>query len=307
MVSAFWSAIAGKLSERWAAILAPAVAFWSFGALAWVDAGAGCQRLTEINTRLANANATASVAALLAVLLLLVGSAIVVQRLTLPVLRLLEGYWPSSVQWVTDWRFRIMLARKAADETAWQQLQIDLEKGELTPRQRAKLAVLEHHRRHRPVRNAELLSTRIGNILRAAETRPHHRYGLDAVVIWPRLWLVMSELARQEILESRRSLDVCVAGFIWSAAFVVFTPLAPWALASVLISAAALYWWIPSRAEVFADLVESAYDLYRVELYRQLRWPLPANPADEVELGQRLTRYLVRGSDKPYPEFTAPR
>jgi hypothetical protein len=200
-----------------------------------------------------------------------------------------------------------MLARKAADETAWQQLQIDLEKGELTPRQRAKLAVLEHHRRHRPVRNAELLSTRIGNILRAAETRPHHRYGLDAVVIWPRLWLVMSELARQEILESRRSLDVCVAGFIWSAAFVVFTPLAPWALASVLISAAALYWWIPSRAEVFADLVESAYDLYRVELYRQLRWPLPANPADEVELGQRLTRYLVRGSDKPYPEFTAPR
>src|SRR5689334_11635598 len=122
MVSAFWSTIAGKLSERWAAILAPAVVFWAFAMLAWVYSGGGSQRLNDINSRLAGANATASVAALLAVLLVLTSSVIVVQRLTLPVLRLLEGYWPSTVQCLTDWRYRMMVARKAADEAAWQQL-----------------------------------------------------------------------------------------------------------------------------------------------------------------------------------------
>jgi len=89
-------------------------------------------------------------------------------------------------------------------------------------------------------------------------------------------------------------------------AFVAFTPLAPWALATLAIAAAAIAWLVPSRAEVFADLVEGAYDLYRSSLYQQLRWPLPANPADEHRIGQELTRYLVRGSDKPYPEYTPP-
>jgi hypothetical protein len=44
--------------------------------------------------------------------------------------------------------------------------------------------------------------------------------------------------------------------------------------------------------------------LYRIDLYRQLRWPPPINPAEERVLGERLTTYLWRGSDDPSPTFT---
>ncbi len=63
---------------------------------------------------------------------------------------------------------------------------------------------------------------------------------------------------------------------------------------------------VPARAQVFGDLIEAAYDQHRTVLYTQLRWPLPANPQQEREHGQRLTAYLWRGSDTPDPTFTPP-
>ena len=57
---------------------------------------------------------------------------------------------------------------------------------------------------------------------------------------------------------------------------------------------------------MFADLVEASYDLYRSTLYQQLRWPLPANPADEQQSGRNVTKYLLRGSEAHEPEFTPP-
>jgi hypothetical protein len=263
-------------------------------------------RLTGI-TGLNGQNAAAKIAAALAAVLIVTVSAIVVERLTLPVLRLLEGYWPSWLGWITERRRRAAERTKAADNDAWQQLQRQTESTELTAHQRLRLARLEHRRRHRPILDHELLPTRIGNILRACETRPYHRYGLRAVVIWPRLWMVLPELARQELANARRSLDTAVSTVIWGMGFVAFTPLAWWAApAGILTAAIGVAWTVPGRAEVFADLVEGAYDLYRSALYQQLRWPLPANPTDEHRTGDELTQYLVRGSDKPHPQFTPP-
>jgi hypothetical protein len=243
----------------------------------------------------------------LGTLVLVAVSAIVVQRLTTPVLRLVEGYWPPWLDGLTDRRRRRAARRRAADNQAWQRLQGQTDQKEPTAKQRADLARLEHRRRHRPVLDSELVPTRVGNILRAAETRPCHRYGLDAVVIWPRLWLMLPEPTRQELTSVRGSLDASVAAAIWGIGFVAFTPWAWWAApAGFTVAAAAVLWWVPARAEVFADLVEAAYDLHRSALYRQLRWPLPATPADEHHTGSALTGYLVRGSDQPHPEFTPP-
>jgi hypothetical protein len=44
----------------------------------------------------------------------------------------------------------------------------------------------------------------------------------------------------------------------------------------------------PARTEVFADLVEAAYDLYRCDVYRQLWWLLPATPAEYTYPAGRL-------------------
>lgn len=307
MVGKFWDAVAGKLADRWASVAAPAVVFWAGGVLAWAFAGSGWSRLSKITNWLDGQRVAAQVAALLGSLVVVAASAIVVQRLTTPGLRVLEGYWPRWLHGLIRWRRGHVLRSKAADDEAWQQLQHEIEENEPTAQQRADLARLENRRRHRPILDSEFLPTRIGNILRAAETRPYHRYGLEVVTVWPRLWLVLPELARQELTTARGSTDASVAAAIWGLGFVAFTPLAWWAAPTgIVFATAAVIWWVPARAEVFADIIESAFDLYRATLYQQLRWPVPSNPADEFQTGEELTSYLIRGSDKPHPEFTPP-
>lgn len=315
MFGNFWNTVTGKLTDRLADNAAPALVFWTGAILAWVFARSGWTILSHWSAwaplreiaSLTGQDTAAKVSVALGAVLIVTISAIVVERLTFPALRLLEGYWPTCMGWLIERRRRSAERSKAADHDAWQQLLRQTENAGLPADQRLQLARLEHRRRHRPILDHELLPTRIGNILRASETRPYHRYGLRAVVIWPRLWMVVPELARQELANARRSLDAAVANVIWGFAFVAFTPLAWWAApAGMLTAAIGIAWTVPGRAEVFADLVEGAYDLYRSALYRQLRWPLPENPTDEQRSGDELTQYLVRGSDKPHPHFTPP-
>jgi hypothetical protein len=307
MSGSFWDAVTGKLAERWASMSAPAVVFWAGGVLAWVYAGSGWSRLPTITRWLNHQTGASQIAALLGALVVVAASALIVQRLTTPFLRLFEGYWPGYLHGLTVRRREHALRHKRADETAWRQLKRDTDGTEPTADQRAKLARLENRRRRRPVRDSEMLPTRIGNILRAAETRPFHRYGLDAVIVWPRLWLVLPDASRQELTAARSSLDNSVAAVIWGVGFLSFTSLAWWAApVGIAVAVSALVWWVPARAEVFADLIEGAYDLYRGSLYQQLRWPLPDNPAAEHDTGAKLTEYLLRGSDKPDPTFTTP-
>ncbi|MFE7628930.1 hypothetical protein [Kocuria sp. NPDC057446] len=269
----------------------------------------------------------------LSALTVLAASLTVVRRLTLPVLRLLEGYWPSRLNKFAARRRRKILDSKSEDKETSLQLRREWknqppeEQLRLTAEQRAerveqaailraKLAKFENKRRHRPVQNGELLPTRIGNILRAAETRPYHRYGLDAVVVWPRLWLILPDQARTELSSARSALDASVAAAIWGTAFIAFTPWAwwaaptftPWVLwaapVGIAVTVAAIQWWIPARAEVFADLIEATYDLYRWDLYKQLHLPMPDNAADEISSGKALTKYLLRGSSDPHFQFT---
>ena len=75
-------------------------------------------------------------------------------------------------------------------------------------------------------------------------------------------------------------------------------------VAVVVVLAMYLY-WIPDRAAVFADLLESAFDIHRSLLYRSQRWPLPENPRDEHASGEQITSYLMRGMDGATPTFTS--
>jgi hypothetical protein len=353
----FWKAAAGKLADRWAAMAAPAVVFWAGAVVAWAYAEQRWSRLSKITDWLNKQHVIAQIAALIGALVIVAASTIIVQRLTDPVLRLLEGYWPRPISGLRIdialyrrvkadkcWKQlndeigdgeptaaqlaelarlerhrhqrprrssrlievvrRYALWRKEMDVENWQLLQTEIDDSQPTAAQLAELARLERRRRHRPVLDSELLPTRVGNILRAAETRPRHRYGLDVVLIWPRLWLVLPDTTRKELASARASLDASVAAAIWGTAFVAFTPFTNWALVGLVVTLAAVLWWVPARAEVFADLIEATVELYRIALYRQLRWPLPKNPATEPERGEALTEYLERGSFNPYPVFT---
>ncbi len=349
MLTTFWTSIGGKLSDRLAAVSAPALIFWLGGLLAWSYANGGGHALTRPASWLSRQSSFTEVLVIGVVLVGVAASAVIVNRLTEPVLRLLEGYWPG---WADPVRRRLvarMIRRSATQDDEWQQVIGELyaaaevpeqpqgpeeapapEEGsaseeapgpeEIAARQQAVIRAavaraellarygrLERARARRPSQLDRCLPTTTGNILRAAETRPLDKYGLDAVAVWPRLWLALPEATRQEITAARTALDGAVGAAIWGILFLVFIPWTLLALpAGLAVCAAAALVWVPARAETFGQLVVAAFDIHRTLLYQQLRWPLPICPQDEQLQGRRLGAYLLKGSDRSEPVFRPP-
>jgi hypothetical protein len=150
------------------------------------------------------------------------------------------------------------------------------------------------------------MPTRLGNILRAGEARVASHYGLDPIISWPRLWLVLPAAARKEVTATRASLYLAVQAAICGAAFV---PLAAWAWWAAPLGVAVAVWAYHAQALTaaarYSDMVESCYDLHRRLLYESLRWPVPNSPAEELAQGVQVTAYLRSGSTAATPKFTA--
>ena len=220
-----------------------------------------------------------------------------VDRLARPVLRLLAGYWPG---WLAPVRSRLVRRardRAAADNRRVQRLLGDGDGGFEYQR-------LDRRLRDLPSTPDRYQPSRLGNIMCAARTRPVDRYGIDPVAVWPHLYLVVPDPARRELTTAGLAVDRAAAAFLWSLVFVALTPWAWWAapvgiLAATLVARMAL----PAAARTHGDLLEAAVDLYRLDLYERLRWPLPECPADERALGEQLVSYLVYGSDARSPRF----
>lgn len=306
MLSSFWDGVGGKLADRWAAVATPALVFWLGGLLAYAYSRGG---LSTVTHWLDGLSTPAQVGVLGASLLGVAASGVLVQRLTAPGLRFLEGYWPASFDRLRLRLIRRQVGRAGRDDAAWQKLApIVLGGSEVPgPAQLSAFARLDQRRRRRPEQANLMMPTRVGNILRATELRPRDKYGLDAVVVWPRLWLVLPDSTRQELLSARAGLDGAVGATIWGVLFCVFSVWTPWCvLIGLVFATLAVTGWVPARAAGFGDLLEAAYDVHRLAVYQQLRWPLPRDPHHEHSQGERLTRYLWRGSDDDIPTFTPP-
>lgn len=207
--------------------------------------------------------------------------------------RVLEGYWGPRVQRLTIWSAK---------------------------RQKARLESREHD--PSPVKDLrlyrgfpydeDLLPTRLGNALRAAERYPgdDERWSLDAVFWWPRLCLVLPDQARDAVDSTRATLDqlivltwlavafaVASAGFgIWGLPLVVWLP----CTGGSLLLARAAYVSAVSAAEEFGEQVRSCFDLYRKPLLEALGWPDPDSWDDERALWRALGQQLYRrGTDRP--------
>jgi hypothetical protein len=328
VVGEFWRSVTGSLADRWAAVGVPALVFWVGAVLACAAGGQVDLLLTSV-TSLEGRSTVVQVMVLLSALLVVAASAVVVNRLITPTLRRLEGYqWPTWA--LARWNVMTGAVQRQydLDMDAWQPLQDRLAGGStLSGEQHQAYARLDARLHRCPTAREEMMPTRIGNILKAAERRPRDKYGLEGVIVWPRLWLAMPDASRKELGAARSSLDSAVAAVVWGLLFAVLVPavllaagvagfgrLAPFAAATgaaavgVLVALAAVRWWVPARAEVFGDLLDSAFDLHRAALYQQLRWPLPEHPAHEAGqhgTGAALTEYLWRGSDSSEPHFTS--
>ena len=300
MLTNIFDGLSGKVADQWTAtLLTPAFVFWAGGLLAWVFRF-GWSELAKSFMALTPAE---QIVVLIAALLIVAASAIVVQRFDLLVIRLLEGYWPrlfnTPRKWIVD---HLVIPKYEQKVQRFQQL---AQKGvnNLSPEELSELAAIDRYLVHMPSVPAFFLPTKLGNILRAAELHPKDKYGLEAVICWPRLWLLLPDEARNELADVRALLDTAARLVTWSVLFLVWTIWAWWVPLVTVIVAFYAYRWTINTAEIYGDLLDSSYDLYRKLLYQSLRWPLPTNPAEEYQQGLLLTQYIWRGSRATTPTF----
>jgi len=350
MLTAFGSGLGEEFAKRWAArVLSPAFAFWAGGLVVlWWHAHAHgvkehgwAHELSVTATWLRGLPGIAQAVLIVAGLILLAASALIAERLTVPLLQLLEGYWPRprSVRntLIAYRRWRRRRWAKRVSELAISQLY-----GGLNAAEYRELRSLEAARSVAPARLQELrqrraagisaqlkaelgrgrmylhhspphddlgMPTKLGDILRAAEYRPLEKYGLDAVICWYALWLLLPADVKTELVQARTALDNAARGWLWGALFLLWTPWAWWAIpVGVLIPALTYYIGILGAATLFGELMVTAYDLHRFKLYDSLRLPRPTSPAlERKQDGPRVTNLLWGGIDEPGLDYVDPR
>jgi hypothetical protein len=235
--------------------------------------------------------------ALLFLALVVIG--VISQPFQLSLVRLLEGYWGDS-------RVARLLASPGIALHRWRRRRLaarQVQRGERPSAEKVvdmEMAAAQLRRLYPPVRG--VLPTKLGNVLRAAEYRAGTRYGLEATVVWPRLYpLLPVELAG--ILDDERDqLDLavrfCVASAFATVISVSFLINQGWWL--LVPGATLLLAWLSYRAAVAAAIaygegIETAFDLHRFDLLRALHLQLPVNRESEREANAHLSEFLVRG------------
>jgi hypothetical protein len=287
-------AVSSQLANSWLSqVGTPAFAFWFGGLFVWAWSRDGTSWDKAIKAWLSSDNQPVTLGILFAstVLIALTGS--LVERTTFLTLRRLEGYWPRHLSRLGARRW---LKRRRCLQDEWNTLAAVVDERRATADQRSRYVELDQLLRRFPDDEGEVMPTALGNVLKAAETRPRDRYGLDPVGCWIHLWMVLPETARSELEAARTRLDSAVIAWTWAALFVVWTPLAWWVPLVALPMATALYAaMVLPAARNFADLVEAAFDIHRHELYAALRLEIPTTSAAERALGTSINEYLLRG------------
>ena len=158
-----------------------------------------------------------------------------------------------------------------------------------------------------PTRKKEVMPTRLGNILKNSELYPMLRYKIDAVLIWPRLYQMFPERFIQTIAETKSALEFTLIISSLSVFFAFISGIyllivgASWWLFLICFWGGLLIAWLAykgalSNAISYAHQIKTAFDLYRNELTKQMRLPLPKNEKDERENWEKICQFLYRGS-----------
>jgi len=209
-------------------------------------------------------------------LLVITVLAYLLEALTIPVVRLYEGYWPRGS--LTNWACKMQKNRKAksTDSAAYHNFPLD----------------------------SDLVKpTQLGNVLVAAEEYPHQLYQLDAVLWWPRLATLLPETFRAQVdtaltpvlamLNLSMMLTMLALG---GGTAVLLANRLWWLFGAVflggLLLARLCYLAAVSQAVDYGESVRVAFDLYRHDILKQMHIPLPDNLFKERLLWELLNKWL---------------
>jgi hypothetical protein len=145
--------------------------------------------------------------------------------LNTPVIRVYEGY-PWRESWIGRWCIRRQQARFDALWSRWRGMRTlvyaadppaPFEKHRLEVQQRwAKIGLAVN--REFPNKGDLVLPTRLGNVIRSFERYPDVQYGIETIVLWPRLVGVMDKDYAVSVDDSKSAFDFMINNSVLSAA-----------------------------------------------------------------------------------------
>ena len=239
---------------------------------------------------------------------------VLLQPLQQSLVRVLEGGWP---RWLgSSLARRLQLFRKHRLERDIQRTidraaaLLDVpatlnERENFIQRAGAKAARL---RSRFPLPDHLVRPTALGNALAATEDNAGAAYGLDAVVIWPRLYPVVSDRARAIVDDLRDSMDaaarLAATGAVTAlAAFGLLARHSGWwtllALAPLAILALG-YSGAVRAAVAYGVAVHVAFDLHRFDLLKAMRLAVPDSQDAETKANMALSDFLRQGVPVPF-------
>lgn len=242
------------------------------------------------------------------VLLLVVAvtlASVVSHPVQLPLVRLLEGYWP---RW---WRpaARAGLRRQSrARERCVAAAALPRDVAPTAAAIRAAGLAETELRRRFPSTGELLRPTRLGNALASAEDRAGGAYGWDTPVVWPRLYPLLGPAVKSVVDDRRNVLDVLcrltVTGAVCAVVSLGLLAPAGWWLFLAAVPAAiavAAYRAAVSSAYAYGEAIRVAFDLHRFDLYPALRVDTPASPTAERALNESLCAWWRQGAERARP------
>lgn len=290
----------GGLLENWITIpIRSGLVFWMSGLIAYLyDA----ELITWDNFRSLDLTSNEVTIILVSLSLVTAIGFSFMNRLSLSILRFLEGYWFNKLKiWlgvVEKWRCQRIDKR-------FQQLAIKYATKfqDMTADELVEYNNLYHKKMYIPDDPTQRMPTRLGNLLRSVELRPYKKYGLNSVICWPRLWPLLPDKMKNELTIARENLDIAVHIWMWNLLFIIWGIFTVWAIIIGIILTLLSYRLLLNAAEIYGQLVESSFDLYRFSLYEALHWPSPSSPDKEYENGCQLSDYLYKGVYPQYPSI----
>ncbi len=164
---------------------------------------------------------------------------------------------------------------------------------------------------------SELMPTRLGNIFKAFENYSQRSYGLDSVVLWPRLIKSIPENYGERLEETNNCvIFLLVSSFVFalmaiesflitilckcSDEFVVITIV----LGIIFTFMAILFYRISIRAAInYGEVVKSCFDLFRHDLLSSFGIEKPSSLEQERAIWSELRKFILVGEGDPFEKY----
>ena len=300
MFSIFLEKLSGFFDKHWLLrYFFPSLAFWAAG-LAVYGAARGITEPIDLWHR---QPAEVQVILLAGSLLWLTLFAYLLANFATALIRLFEGYWEHPpLSWLRKRRHEYYKNR-----FLFLQAEVKQPEGTHAPheRQRLEREWLLLFPRGRG-REKAVMPTRLGNIIKAAETYPRQRYGADAAILWPRLAPFLPAEFAEALSVAQTSMEIML---VLSALSFVFSVVSCSLLAALTLdiglfavcAVGFLLAWICYRNSLhgalgYAELIKTAFDLHRGKLLDALGLEKPSDPEEERKIWDDVSQWFFRNT-----------